>query len=214
MTEEKLGQQIKERLQRVTISPRFYELSILALQERNEDKIFKQLKISETQHSSITAKEIELRNLGRMRYRGECPDDEFFTSESKKLEGELKALKKARDKAEKAAKQWRSIANETFSFARYAKEDFDSDSLENKRKVLARLGQNLTLMDCKIQFTDMKYFDPIEKHYSALAARMEEVRDAPGQIRKRVETEVISMWYPLQDSNLRPSVPKTDALIR
>lgn len=193
-TEKDLGQQIKDRLEKVTISPRFYELAVLALQERNEDKIFKQLKISDTQHKSITAKEIEITNLGRMRYRGECPDDAFYASESKKLENELKALKKARDKAEKAAKQWRSIADETFSFARYAKEDYDSDSLENKRRVLVRMGQNLTLMDGKIQFTDMKYFEPIEKQYPALVARMEKVRNSPEQIRNKVEQEVISMW--------------------
>ena len=213
-TETDLSQQIKERLQRVTISPRFYELSVMAVQETNENKIVKQLKISESQHQGITAKENELRNLGRMRYRGECPDDEFYNSERKKLEKELKDLKKAREKAERAAKEWRMVADDTFSFARYAKEDYDSDSIENKRKVLARMGQKLLLTDGKIQFTDMKYFEPIEKQYPALAARLNRVRNSPERIRNRVESEVILAWYPLQDSNLRPPVPKTGALIR
>ena len=193
--EEELNEQIKSELKKRTINPHFYELAVLALQEINESKIGEQIKISETQNKAIAAKENETRELGRMRYRGECPDDEFYASESKKLDGELKELKKARAKAERKAKMWRVEADETFSFARYAEEDFASDNLENKRKVLAKLGQNLTLLDGKIQFTPNKYLVPVIQEYPGLVAKLEAVRDAPQQIRDRVETEVKSVWY-------------------
>ncbi len=197
VTETELERQIRDKLERVTISPRFYDLAVETLRETNEGKIAKQQKIAESQHSGIEAKETELRELGRMRYRGECPDDAFYASEKKKLEKELKDLRKARAKTEKAAVDWRVTADDTFSFARYAKEDWETDSLENKRKVLARMGQNLSLLDGNIRFTDMKYFEPIEKSYPALVARMASARNSTEQIQKQVETEVISMWYTL-----------------
>ena len=213
VTEDNLNDQIKQELKTRTIMPRFYELAVMALQEMNEDKITQQIKVSEMQNKAIAAKETEIRELGRMRYRGECPDDEFYTSEKAKLEQELKDLKKARTKAEKRAKDWRAVADETFSFARYAEEDFNSDSVENKRRVLAKLGQKITLLDGKLQFTPNKYMVPVQNSYPALAARLEAVRNAPQQIRERVETEVKSEWYPWRDSNPRLSAPEADALI-
>ena len=201
-TEDNLNEQIKQELKTRTIMPHFYELAVMALQEINEDKIAGQIKVSETQNKAIAAKENEIRELGRMRYRGECPDDEFYNSEKDKLGQELKDLKKARAKAEKRANDWRAIADETFSFARYAEEDFNSDSIENKRTVLAKLGQDLTLLDGKLQFTPNKYMVPVQNNYPALAARLESVRTAPQQIREQVENEVKSAWYPRQDSNL------------
>lgn len=200
--EEELNTQIKQKLERYTITPRFYELAILALQEMNEGEISKQVRLSETQHKAVSAKENELRELGRMRYRGECPDDDFYASERKKLEGELKDLKKARAKAEHRAKNWRHVADETFSFARYAKEDFEGDVLEKKRTVLVKLGQNLPVLNGKIEFTPNKYLVPIEKAYPELAARLEAVRTLPQQRKKEAEASIISDWYTRQDSNL------------
>lgn len=61
------------------------------------------------------------------------------------------------------ARNWRALADETFTFARYAKEDFDSDDLDKKRSVVMKLGENLIILDRTIQFTPNKYFIPIEK---------------------------------------------------
>ena len=63
----------------------------------------------------------------------------------------------------KKARDWRAKADEVFTFARYAKEDFDSDDLEKKRTVVVMLGEKLTILDRTIQFTPNKYFLPIEE---------------------------------------------------
>lgn len=210
-TEDDLNEQIKRELSTRTIMPRFYELAVMALQELNEDKITKQIKVSETQHKAIAAKENEIRELGRMRYK-EQVDDEFYVPEKAKLDQELKDLRKARTKAEKRANDWRAIADETFSFARYAEEDFNGDSIENKRRVLAKLGQNITLMDGKIQFTPNKYLVPVQQAYPDLAARYEHARTLPQQMRKAAEAAIKSEWYARQDLNLRLLVPETSAL--
>jgi len=80
-----------------------------------------------------------------------------------KLKSNLDKLKKDRDKAEYRARNWREVADEAFTFARYAKEDFDGDDLEKKRTVVIKLGERLSLLDRTIQFTPNKYFIPIEK---------------------------------------------------
>ena len=147
-----------------------------------------------------------------MRYRGECPDDNFYASEMKKLESELKSLQKARNKTEVESRDWRKLANETFTFARYAKEDFESDDLEKQRIVLRKLGQNLTVLDGKIEFTPVKYLVPIEEAYPALFDEMSAVRTMPEQMKKASEEAVISKWYTRQDLNLRPLAPQANAL--
>lgn len=47
-------------------------------------------------------------------------------------------------------------------FARYAKEDFDSDSLERKQYVLKALGAELLLSGRTITFSPVKYLIPIK----------------------------------------------------
>ena len=205
-------EQVKNRLSRFTIDPGFYQLAIEALAEENDDEIAKQQAVIDNQQKSIKDKENEIHGLQRMRYRGECPDDNFYASEMKKLESELKSLQKARNKTEIESRDWRKLANETFTFARYAKEDFESDDLEKQRIVPRRLGQNLTVLDGKIEFTPVKYLVPIEEAYPALFDEMSAVRTMPEQMKKASEEAVISKWYTRQDLNLRPSVPQTDAL--
>ena len=210
--ESEFIEQVKSRLSRFTIDPDFYKLAIEALAEENDDTIAKQQAVVTNQLKSIKEKENEIHGLQRMRYRGECPDDNFYASEMKKLESELESLQKARNKTEVESRDWRKQANETFTFARYAKENFESDDLEKQRVVLRKLGQNLTVLDGKIQFTPVKHLVPIEEAYPALAAEMAMVRTMPQQMKKASEEAVISKWYTRYDLNVRPSVPQTDAL--
>ena len=205
-------EQVKNRLSRFTIDPGFYQIAIEALAEENDDEIAKQQAVVDNQQKSIKDKENEIHGLQRMRYRGECADDEFYNSEMKKLEKELKDLQKARNKTEVENRDWRKLANETFTFARYAREDFESDDLEKQRVVLRKLGQNLTVLNGEIQFFPVKYLVPIEEAYPALSKELALVRTMPQQIQKASEEAIVSKWYTRQDLNLRPSVPQTDAL--
>ena len=94
---------------------------------------------------------------------GKVDDDSWYFAEMQTLDEELKDLESKRNKAELKARDWRTKADEVFTFARYAKEDFDSDDLEKKRTVVVKLGEKLTILDRTIQFTPNKYFVPIEK---------------------------------------------------
>lgn len=98
-----------------------------------------------------------------MRYNGEADDDAWFHSEMELLEGELEDLQKQRNNAEYKARDWRAEADRVFTFARYAKEDFDSDNLEKKRSVIVGLGEKLSILDRTIQFAPSRYLIPLEK---------------------------------------------------
>lgn len=98
-----------------------------------------------------------------MRYSGEITDQAWFLEESRNLEGQISAIQSSIARVEVAEKRWRDIANDVFMFARYAKDDFDSDSIERKQHVLKALGAELKLSGRTIVFSPVKYLIPIEK---------------------------------------------------
>jgi site-specific DNA recombinase len=210
--EDNFVEQVKDRLSRFTIDPDFYQLAIEALAEENDDVIAQQEAVSSNQDKSIERKKKEIQGLQRMRYRGECPDDDFYDSEMKHLEADLKGLLKARTKSEVASRDWRKLANETFTFARYAKDDFESDDLEKQQVVMKKLSQNLTVLDGKIQFTPVKYLIPIEEAYPELTAQLKAVRTMSQQRKKAALDDLSSKWYTRQDLNLWPLAPQANAL--
>ena len=77
-------------------------------------------------------------------------------------------------------------------FARYTKEDFDSDDLERKRAVIKRLGADLRLDGRTIQFTPIKYLVPIEKQYPELRRQFELARTDSQQMKKGLREGLIS----------------------
>ena len=97
-------------------------------------------------------------------------------------------------------------------FARYAKEDFDTDDLERKRAVVKRLGADLKLSNRAIQFTPVKNLVPIAEKYPELKEQFELARTDSQQMKKDLKEGLISQWYTRQDSNLRPFAPQANAL--
>jgi hypothetical protein len=99
------------------------------------------------------------------------------------------------DKIKTAANNWREKANDIFMFARYAKEDFDSDDWERKRAVIKRLGADLKLSGRTIQFAPVKYLVPIEKQYPELIQQLEVSRTDSEQMKKDLKEDLISRWW-------------------
>jgi site-specific DNA recombinase len=163
VNENSLMQQLKDKLSSYTIDPDFYKLAIEALAQQEDEVVEKDQAKTKVRDKAIDKKRQAITNLRRMRYNGEADDDSWYFAEMQTLEDELKSLEDKRNKAEYKARDWRATADEVFTFARYAKEDFDSDDLEKKRTVVVKLGEKLTILDRTIQFTSNKYFVPIEK---------------------------------------------------
>lgn len=192
--EEELIKQIKETLSKYTIRQEYFDLAIEALAEEENRRFSDQKTKIDSLRKQIDRKKAALNGLRRMRYMGECPDDEFFNSESGNLENEIESLNNRINVIESAARDWRQIANDVFAFARYAKEDFDSDDLELKQYVMSTMGTNLLLSGRTLTFTPVKYLIPIEKAISKISSESESARTQHQQMKKGSNEPEISTW--------------------
>lgn len=192
--EKELVEQVKAELAKYTIDQRFFDLAIEALGEEEDRRITGQEKKIRELRRQEDAKKNELSGLRRMRYCGEITDQAWFMEESNNLEGQISAIQDAIARVEVAEKRWRDIANDVFMFARYAKEDFDSDDLERKQYVLKALGAELKLSGRTIIFSPVKYLIPIEKAVKNLNADNDLVRTCSQQRKNDPEGSENSQW--------------------
>lgn len=204
VAEDELLRQIKDKLSKFTIRPEFYKLAIEALAQEEDEFVAEDEAKTEMHNKAIEKKKQAIANLRRMRYNGEADDDAWYFSEVKTLEDELEALQNGRNQAEYKARNWRAVADETFTFARYAKEDFDSDDLEKKRAVIVKLGEKLEILDRTIQFTPNKYFVPIEKMNESTKQSSNAVRTDDLQIKSPAFQHGSLSWLRRSDSNRQP----------
>jgi len=201
VSEDVLIEQIKDKLSKFTIDPDFYRLAIEALAQEEDEVVEKDQAKTQARDKAIEKKNQAINNLRRMRYNGEADDDSWYFAELQTLDDELKALQKQRNDAEYKARDWRAKADEVFTFARYAKEDFDSDDLEKKRSVIVKLGEVLTIKDRTIQFTPNKYFIPLEEMNEQQNNALEMVRTDDLQIKTPAFQHGSLSWLRGLDSN-------------
>ncbi|HEX4774935.1 MAG TPA: recombinase family protein [Candidatus Saccharimonadales bacterium] len=200
---QELTKRIRKELDKYTILPEFFDWACKYLSEFHEEEIDRQEKIYVAQTKTILAVESELRELGRMRYKGQV-DDEFYESEKLTLENKLTLLRGDFNTQEEHNKELRKLTDRYFNFARYAREDFESDEDEKRKEVLGMVGQNLTYKDGLLEFEPIKYLTPLVENYPALEKQYLSVQTQPQQMKKEAVASIISHWYPGQDSNLRP----------
>ena len=204
VNEDVLFQQIKDKLNKFTIDPDFYKLAIEALAQEEDEVVEKNETLNKAHVRAIEGKQQAIDRLRRMRYNGEADDDSWYYSEMKALESELADLQRKRNVDEYKARDWRAQADEVFTFARYAKEDFDSDDLEKKRSVVVRLGEKLSILDRTIVFTPNKYFIPLEKMNEKKIQLSEMVRTDFQQREIGSSDHEITSWLRRLDSNQQP----------
>jgi site-specific DNA recombinase len=205
VNENVLLEQIKDKLGKFTIDPDFYKLAIEALAQQEDEVVEKDQTKILARDKAIEKKNQSITNLRRMRYSGEADDDSWYYAEMQTLEDELEALQKQRNDAEYKARDWRAKADEVFTFARFAKEDFDSGDLEKKRSVVVKLGEVLTIKDRTIQFTPNKYFIPLEHMNELHNNELEMVRTDSQQREIGSKMTLNTSWLRGLDSNQRPS---------
>jgi site-specific DNA recombinase len=201
VAEDELMRQIKEKLSRFTIDPDFYKLAIEALAQEEDEVVAKDEAKTHARDKAIEKKNRAINGLRQMRYSGEADDDSWYFAEMQTLEDELENLQAQRNNEEYKARDWRAKADEVFTFARYAKEDFDGDDLEKKRAVVVRLGEKLEILDRTIQFSPNKYFIPLEKMNANQSIHSSMVRTA---VYASVNTET-DAFAPVNNSWLRRS---------
>lgn len=201
VAEDELIRQIKEKLSKYTIDPAFYQLAIKALAEEEDEVVNKDQSKTSARDRAIEKKKEAISRLRRMRYEGEADDDTWYFAELKVLEDELTTLQNDRNQSEYKARNWREVADEVFTFARYAKEDFDADDLEKKRTVIVKMGAKLEILDRTIQFIPNEYFIPIEKMNERQLQLSKMVRTDSDKIKSPAFQHGSLSWLRRLDSN-------------
>ena len=195
LPEKELVEQAKAELSKYTINPDFFELAKKALAEEEDVRIkVQESKVKElrTQRDRV---QNELNSLRRMRYKGENTDDAWFASESHDLENKITTLEVSMTAVEAAARDWRKVANDIFIFAKYAKNDFDSDDLNPKQYVMKTLGEKMELSGRALVFAPSKYLVPIQKAVSKTKETKETARTYVLQGSEDLKRTLISTWY-------------------
>ena len=203
MTLKELEDQIDIKLERFTILPKFQEWALEILNRDNDKEIEERTKIYENQHKALTSTQKELDMLTKMRYR-ELIDDETFIKERDELKAKIAKLTSNLRETESRAEKWLELTERTFNFARYARKEFISGSLEKKREIYSALGQNFLVKDKEIHITPNEWFVPIEKAYPALEAefnRLELNKNLSTSMRNEKIASLILSWGDYRESN-------------
>lgn len=211
MTPQEMTKAIRTEISKYTIMDEFFQWTCQYLDEFHEDEATKRQAILDTQMKSVKKTERELNDLQRALYKG-MVDEDFYKTEKKDLEDRLILLRGQFEDQQNANKRQRQLLEKYFNFARYAKEDFESDDDLKKKEVLSIIGQNLLLKDGVLLFEPIKYLTPLVEKYPKLEEQFRQVQTGPEQRKKDAFASLIQLWYTRQDSNLWPSAPQADAL--
>ncbi|MFA5779324.1 MAG: recombinase family protein [Elusimicrobiota bacterium] len=172
ITGKELEKQILSVLENIEIPFEFHRWAMKQLRLENEKESKSRNKILENQQKALSGCVHKIDRLIDMRASGEISEEEFSrkrteTTKEKALFEEL--LKDTCDRVDK----WLDMADEVFHFAGDAKKKFETGTLEDKRQILACLGQNLILKDRILTIELRDPLKPIEKMAFAVKLRLE-----------------------------------------
>lgn len=201
MTPQEMTIAIRKEISKYTIMDEFFQWTCQYLDEFHEDEASKREAILNTQMKSIREIERDINDLQRALYRGKI-EDTFYKSEKQELDDRLILLRGQFEDQQNANKRHRQLLEKYFNFARYAKEDFESDDDLKKKEVLSIIGQNLLMQDGVLVFEPIKYLTPLVEKYPKLEEQFKKVQTSPDKRKKDAFASLIQLWYTRQDSNL------------
>lgn len=194
MTPQEMTKAIRKEISKYTIMDEFFQWTCQYLDEFHEDEANKREAILNTQMKSIRAIERDINDLQRALYRGKV-DDAFYKTEKQELDDRLITLRGQFEDQQNANKRQRQLLEKYFNFARYAKEDFESDDDLKKKEVLSIIGQNLLMQDGKLVFEPIKYLTPLVEKYPKLEEQFKRVQTTPDKRKKDAFASLIQLWY-------------------
>jgi hypothetical protein len=190
---EELTQLIRDEIAKYTIIDDFFQWAIEYLEQFDSEQNVKQQQIYQSQVKAIERTENQLRELNRMRYRGQV-DDEFYEKEKNDLENKLVIMRGQFDDQEQVNREHRRKIEQYFNFARYAEEDFAGDDDMKKKKVLSIVGQNLLFQDGHLRFEPIPYLTPLMPKYQNLKQRYDECQTQKKQGWNEEVQAIIMDW--------------------
>lgn len=167
ITKEKLEIQIEREISRINILPTFRDWAISVVKRRNDQEISDRTAIYQSQQRAINETQTELDNLTKMRLRSLIDDDEYLKNKQE-LKAKKAKLQEELGDTDKRADEWMELGERFFDFITYALKAFSEDDLQQKKEILAALGQNFTLKDGILKIEPHEWFKPIIECYPAL----------------------------------------------
>lgn len=179
---DRLEDQVKEKLERIEISPVFMDWAIRQIEKMDTgEKQFEQEKLETIKRERESSKK-KLANLLQLKISpansdGGLLSDEEYKTQKEIIEAEIKAINKQLGEGEDREKEADIKTRKALTFAALAMQRFNEDDPKIKRDIFRGLsGLNLNLLGGKVNFDSPKYIYTIE-----------EMKKEVDEIEKRVE---------------------------
>jgi site-specific DNA recombinase len=204
--DEKLENQIKEKLKNIEIPKDFTEWALQTLREVNKDESKERNKIIYSQQRAYTKCIQKIDNLIDLRAGNEITEEEFTKKRNESLE-EKKRLSKLINSLDNRIDEWLKNLEKTLNFAESARETFITGNMKVKREILSILGSNLLLKDGKLTITIKKplsYIAEVAQEVISINKRLEPLKNGLNKQKLWGNYSQSPILLPGSDSNRRP----------
>lgn len=212
--EDRMEEQIKEKIGQISIPPEFHQWAIKYLSEEQAKEVQDRELIRQSQQRAQSVCSKKLDALLELRLNGEIEADEY----QRRKEGlikEKRTLEELMADTNQREETWLDRAEQLLSFAEMAQIRFQTGDLETKRQILSLLGSNLSFKDgfLRINLTEpLKLVEKFSPGVQALHKRLEPTKKAMGQADWEVLYTKHKKWGDQRDLNPQPQGPQPCAL--
>lgn len=191
LKEERLEDQIYELLDKIDIPKNMSDWAMNEVKKSCNDKNKIKENIIEVNKNNLLKEERKIDNYIDMRANGEISKEQF-AKKRKEAEKNKDYYLSLINKEKKDKNSFDNKLNETFSIVTNVKKRFDENKENDRKKILLRLGSNLSIQDRKLLISLDFRLKPFEKY--AKGAKEEFTRFKPAEIslgkRKTTSCEV------------------------
>ena len=212
-TEDELFKECVDELNHWELIPELYDWSMDAVNQMAQAEIPERKSVESMQEQALKSLKDQYDTLLDMSTR-KLVDEDTFIEKSAKLKAELKELHKQQAESNESTENWYDYMTDLISKFMNANAKFVNGDIADKKETLLAIGQNPVLLDGKLQITPNEWLMPLRDNTKRFVEQFEQVRTMSQQMKTDLLDALRLEWYARTDSNRRPSVPKTDALIR
>lgn len=201
---EDLEEQISTILENIEIPPEFSAWALKWLKKKNKEEGKSQKKIIKEQQSRYEKCIRRINNLIDMR-ASESISDKQFKEKKKEAEKEKNKLKELLEDTDNRVNDWIEKAESALTFAKNARDTFNTEDLETKREILKSLGSNLQLKDKILSLSTKKTLLKIKeasKEVREIHGRLEPLETPENEAKLEDFYEKSPVVLRGQDSNL------------
>lgn len=172
-----LENEIADKVDRVTLSEAKWKLGLELLQLKYQDESNKRSEIVENLQRARTKSKNELDGYFKMRAQEEMTKEDFKEKKDK-LMNDMSNYEEKINEAMHNQKHWLELAVDFMNTAFQAKEIILGDNLEEKRKIIKKIGWNLKLKEGKLVWTYQMPYDVllIPEYRSDMSTRWDDFR--------------------------------------